>query len=49
VHTFLLDRKGEFVFVDYRNSHHRDFRRIDATSPAECASLSAARLASALR
>ncbi|MHC4940094.1 MAG: hypothetical protein ACYTHK_14085 [Planctomycetota bacterium] len=45
VHTFLLDRNGEFVVVDYQNSHHDDFKRINPHTSADCAKLAVVRLA----
>ena len=44
VHTFLLESDGDWVIVDYQNSHHQDFDTIRPTSPEECCDLSALRL-----
>jgi hypothetical protein len=49
VHTFVFDRDGDFVIVDYQNSHHRDFRRIKPDSDENCLKLTAVRLASYLK
>ena len=49
VHTFLLSPAGEFVVVDYQNSHHEDFARIAPASAAGCCELAAARVAASLR
>jgi hypothetical protein len=49
VHTFLLAPTGEFVVVDYQNSHHEDFQRVAPTSPADCSRLAAIRLAACLK
>jgi hypothetical protein len=44
VHTFLLESDGDWVIVDYQNSHHRDFNRINPTSLDKCCELSVVRL-----
>ncbi|MHC4450617.1 MAG: hypothetical protein ACYS0E_10870 [Planctomycetota bacterium] len=49
VHTFVLDRAGDFVVVDMQNSHHKDFQRIAPRTSAECAKLATVRLASYLK
>ncbi|MHC4850088.1 MAG: hypothetical protein ACYTEG_16785 [Planctomycetota bacterium] len=49
VHTFVLDRAGNFVVVDMQNSHHKDFQRIAPRTSAECAKLATVRLASYLK
>ncbi len=45
VHTFLLESDGDWVIVDYQNSHHQDFNTIRPVSPEECCDLSVVRLA----
>lgn len=49
VHTFVLTPAGEFVIVDFQNSHHADFQRLPPTSLAACCELVALRLANSLR
>jgi len=49
VHLFLLDRKGDFVIVDYQNDHHGDFRRLRPASPSDCSKLALVRLAGYLK
>jgi hypothetical protein len=49
VHVFVLDRSGEFVIVDFQNSHHTDFRKIKPDSREDCSKLAAVRLASYLK
>jgi hypothetical protein len=49
VHSFVLSPAGEWVVVDYQNSHHADFTRIAPTSAAGCIELAAARVAGCLR
>jgi len=49
VHTFLLSPAGEFVVVDFQNSHHDDFQRVAPGSAAECCELAAIRLAGYLK
>jgi hypothetical protein len=44
VHTFLLESDGDWVIVDYQNSHHRDFNKINPTSLDKCCELSVVRL-----
>jgi len=44
VHTFLLDRDGNWVVVDFQNSHHDDFQAAAPDSPEDCSELSAKRL-----
>ncbi|MHC4402994.1 MAG: hypothetical protein ACYTG0_25310 [Planctomycetota bacterium] len=36
VHFIVCDRKGDWVIVDYQNSHHRDFVEIDPKSKKDC-------------
>jgi len=44
VHFVVCDRRGEWVIVDFSNSHHADFRRISPTSASDCDRLVASRL-----
>jgi hypothetical protein len=44
VHLILCDRTGDWVLVDYQNSHHPDFQRIDPKSIDDCHRLAALRL-----
>ena len=44
VHTFLLESDGDWVIVDYQNSHHDDFNRIHPSSPDDCCDLTVIRL-----
>lgn len=44
VHTFLLESDGEWVIVDYQNSHHDDFNKIRPSSPDDCCDLTVVRL-----
>ena len=44
VHTFLLDARGDWVIVDYQNSHHEDFNKVHPSSLGECCDLSVVRL-----
>ena len=44
VHFFVLDRKGEWVIVDFQNDQHPDFKAIDPKSIPECESLVMKRL-----
>lgn len=39
VHWFLCDQQGDWVIVDYQNSHHRDFQEIDPDSVEDCLEL----------
>ena len=49
VHTFVLDAAGEWVIVDFQNSHQPDFRRIRPASREDCSELAVVRVASYLR
>ncbi len=49
VHFVICDRAGEWVVVDYQNSHHGDFQSIDPKSRADCGRLVARRLGTYLR
>jgi hypothetical protein len=43
VHFVLCDREGDWVIVDFQNSHHKDFRKIDPKSADDCDRLAAKR------
>ncbi len=45
----LCDRRGNWVVVSLRNSHHADFRRIGPRSPGDCNRLVAEAVAAELR
>lgn len=49
VHTFLLSPTGDWVVVDYQNSHHEDFQQVAPKSLDDCALLAAKRLAASFR
>ncbi len=44
VHTFLLEPDGDWVIIDFQNSHHTAFNRIAPTSLEQCCDLTVARL-----
>jgi hypothetical protein len=44
VHFIVCDRKGEWVIVDYQNSHHPDYQSAGVTSRASCDKLLVKRL-----
>ncbi len=44
VHWFVFDKRGDWVMVDYQNSHHDDFQRIDPDSVEDCLELVKVRL-----
>jgi hypothetical protein len=44
VHLILCDRAGDWVLVDYQNSHHEDFQNIAPRSGDDCNRLVAQRL-----
>ncbi len=48
VHLILCDRAGNWVLVDYQNSHHADFQSIEPKSCADCNRLAVKRLESRL-
>lgn len=48
VHLILCDRAGEWVMVDYQNSHHPDFQKIHPKTCDECNRLALIRLAARL-
>lgn len=39
VHWFLCDQQGDWVIVDYQNSHHSDFQKIAPNSVEDCLEL----------
>lgn len=39
VHWILCDQRGDWVMVDYQNSHHSDFQQIDPDSVEDCLEL----------
>ena len=45
VHTFLLEADGDWVIVDFQNSHHDDFNKIRPSSHDDCCDLTVVRLA----
>ncbi|MHC5114949.1 MAG: hypothetical protein ACYTGP_11045 [Planctomycetota bacterium] len=49
VHTFLLDADGNWVMVDFQNSHHGDFNRIGPKTASDCCDLSVTRLGRFMR
>jgi len=44
VHFIVCDRAGDWVIVDFQNSHHRDFQEIDPKSSEDCNRLLVERL-----
>jgi len=36
VHTIVCDREGQWVVVDFQNSHHDDFQAVDPESVEDC-------------
>ena len=48
VHLILCDRAGQWVMVDFQNSHHTDFQSIAPKSRTDCNRLAAKRLRSRL-
>ncbi len=44
VHWVLCDRQGDWVLVDYQNSHHADFQQVDPKSVEDCVRLVEIRL-----
>jgi len=44
VHFIVCDRAGDWVIVDFQNSHHRDFQDIDPRSSDDCSRLLVKRL-----
>jgi hypothetical protein len=49
VHFVVCDRTGEWVVVDFQNSHHDDFQSVAPRSADDCARLAAQRFAGYLR
>ncbi len=49
VHIVICDRAGDWVFVDFQNDHHPDFKRINPHSVADCHELVIKRLRRGLR
>ena len=45
VHTYLFDKAGGFVVVDFQNSHHDDFLAVNPKNREDCVALAAKRLA----
>ncbi len=39
VHWFICDQRGDWVMVDYQNSHHGDFQQIEPDSVDDCLEL----------
>lgn len=48
VHVVVCDRAGEWVLVDFQNSHHPDYREAKPASADACRTLAAKRLRGAL-
>ena len=48
MHLIVCDRRGDWVLVDYQNSHHADFQETDPRSRDDCNRLAARRLKSRL-
>ncbi len=48
VHLILCDRSGQWVFVDFQNSHHADFQHIMPKTISQCNQLGVDRLAAQL-
>ena len=49
VHLVLCDRRGEWVMVDFQNSHQHDFKKIEPKTCEGCNRLAVMRLAARLR
>lgn len=49
VHIVVCDRKGEWVIVDFQNSHHPDYQAIRPVSAEACRTLAVKRLMSYLK
>lgn len=49
VHFVVCDRAGEWVLVDFQNSHHPDFNRVSPRSEGDCGRLVVKRLEGYLR
>lgn len=48
VHVIVCNRVGELVLLDYQNSHHADFERIDPKTVDQCNELAVVRLKACL-
>jgi hypothetical protein len=44
VHVILCERDGDWVLVDYQNSHHEDYQRVAPKTADDCNRLVALRL-----
>jgi len=44
VHFVVCDNKGDFVIVDYQNSHHKDFQKVAPKTCLDCSELAARRI-----
>ena len=49
VHVVVCDRAGEWVLVDYQNSHHPDYQALQPTSAEACRALVVKRLEGTLK
>jgi hypothetical protein len=49
VHFVVCDRKGEWVIVDFQNSHHDDYQSVKPTSREGCEQILLKRLEGYLR
>jgi hypothetical protein len=49
VHFVVCDRKGDWVIVDFQNSHQADYQSVKPTSRERCDQLLVQRLESYLR
>lgn len=49
VHFVLCDREGNWVVVDFQNSHHKDFKKVAPDSVDDCSRLAARRMARYIR
>ena len=49
VHTFVCDRDGRWVVVDFQNNHQQDFQRVNPQSRDDCGKLVLRRLESYAR
>lgn len=49
VHVVICDRTGDWVSVDFQNSHHPDFRRISPKSIEDCDKLATERIEKQLK
>jgi hypothetical protein len=44
VHFVICDREGEWVVVDFQNSHHKDFKKVGPKNAGDCGRLAARRV-----